>query len=601
MPALGTLVEQLVETVPLPAFIALHDGTITAANTSLLKVTGQPDLVKMDRSLFGLGIFHNRTELQGFIQSFRDQPGPRRLVLPVGRLNANRQPIVLYASRIEWQQEPALYGVLSRQGRGGGEDGLEHRGGNGNLIEAFLDGLPFPALTVNLNGQVAFLNATIRADLGVDGSEPSADMHRIDAETDRSTLIRYIKQATSRGVMVYETSLQRKDGTLIPVEITMTPLRHAAVPGDVLLTVTEITDRRNALRAQQALEIENAKLMTQLRRRSVLVSEQYDRQRDSYTIITRSEKYKRVLQQIGQVAPTDSTVLITGETGTGKELIARAIHEQSRRASRPMVILNCGALPAELIESELFGYRKGAFTGARTDHLGRFELADEGTLFLDEIGEMPMQLQTRLLRVLQDGEFTPLGARSTVHTDARIVAATNRDLRQLVAEGKFRSDLYFRLNVFPIHSLPLRERSEDIAPLVRHFINKYTVPGTSPREVRDEDMKMLRRQAFPGNIRELENMIQRALIVSDGPYLELELERVASSQATPRQRGGEEEADAVADVLTFKEMQRQHIQRVLALTEGKVSGQGGAAELLALNPQTLFSKMRKLGIDRRGS
>ncbi len=601
MPALGTLVEQLVETVPLPAFIALHDGTITAANTSLLKVTGQPDLVKMDRSLFGLGIFHNSAELRGFIQSFRDQPGPRRLVLPVGRLNANRQPIVLYASRIEWQQEPALYGVLSRQGRG--EDGLEHRGGNGNLIEAFLDSLPFPALTVNLNGQVAFLNATIRADLGVDGSEPSADMHRIDAETDRSTLNRYIKQAASRGVMVYETSLQRKDGTLIPVEITMTPLRHAAVPGDVLLTVTEITDRRNALRAQQALEIENAKLMTQLQRRSVLASEQYDRQQDGYTIITRSEKYKRVLQQIKQVAPTDSTVLITGETGTGKELIARAIHGQSRRASRPMVILNCGALPAELIESELFGYRKGAFTGARTDHLGRFELADEGTLFLDEIGEMPMQLQTRLLRVLQDGEFTPLGARSTVHTDVRIVAATNRDLRQRVAEGNFRSDLYFRLNVFPIHSLPLRERPEDIAPLVRHFVNKYTVPGTSPLEVRKEDLDLLRRQAFPGNIRELENMIQRALIVSDGPYLELELERVASSPATPRQRGEEEEAseDAVADVLTFEEMQRRHIQRVLALTEGKVSGQGGAAELLDLNPQTLFSKMRKLGIDRLGS
>ena len=597
MPALGDLVEQLVETVPLPAFIALHDGTIAAANAALLKVTGQPDLVRKDRSLYGLGIFHNSAELQGFIQSFRDQPGPRRLVLPVGRLNANRQPIVLYASRIEWEQQPALYGVLSRQGR---EDAFEHRS-NGKVIESFLDRLPFPALTISLTGQVAFLNAAIRADLGLDGSEQYHDIHRLDAETDRDTLSHYIRQASTRGVMVYETSLQRKDGTLIPVEITMTPLRHAAVPGDVLLTVTEITDRRNALRTQQALEIENAKLMTQLQRRSVLVSEQYDRQRDSYTIITESKSYQAILQQIGQVAPTDSTVLITGETGTGKELIARAIHSRSRRANRPMVILNCGALPAELIESELFGYRKGAFTGARTDHLGRFELADEGTLFLDEIGEMPMQLQTRLLRVLQDGEFTPLGARNTVHTDVRIVAATNRDLRQQVAEGKFRSDLYFRLNVFPIHSIPLRERPEDIAPLVWHFIKKYSPPDTPLPEVREEDLQFLRHQEFPGNIRELENMIQRALIISDGPYLEFDTERGGASSSTrSRQPAVDDElGTSAAGVLTFEEMQRQHIQRVLTLTEGKVSGQGGAAELLDLNPQTLFSKMRKLGINRR--
>ena len=596
MPALGNLVEQLVETVPLPAFVALHDGTITAANASLLKVTGQPDLVMKDRSLFGLGIFHNSAELSGFIQSFRDQPGPRRLVLPVGRLNANRQPIVLYASRIEWEQQPALYGVLSRQGR---EDAFEHRS-NGKVIESFLDRLPFPALTISLTGQLAFLNAAIRTDLGLDGSEQYRDIHHLDAETDRDTLSRYIRQANTRGVMVYETSLQRKDGTLIPVEITMTPLRHAAVPGDVLLTVTEITDRRNALRTQQALEIENAKLMTQLQRRSVLVSEQYDRQRDSYTIITESKSYQRILQQISQVAPTDSTVLITGETGTGKELIARAIHSRSRRASRPMVILNCGALPAELIESELFGYRKGAFTGARTDHLGRFELADEGTLFLDEIGEMPMQLQTRLLRVLQDGEFTPLGARNTVHTDVRIVAATNRDLRQQVTEGKFRSDLYFRLNVFPIHSIPLRERPEDIAPLVRHFIKKYSPPDTPLPDVRGEDLELLCRQEFPGNIRELENMIQRALIISTGPYLEFDTDRGASPSSKSRQAAVDDGPPSSAtDVLTFEEMQRRHIRRVLVLTEGKVSGQGGAAELLDLNPQTLFSKMRKLGINRR--
>ena len=579
--------------MPLPAFIALHDGTITAANSALLKIAGQPDLVKMDRSLFSLGVFHNTAELRGFLQSFRDEVGPRRLALPTGRLTSNQQPIVLYASRITWEGQPALYGVLSRQHR---DESFYQRDG-GRIIESFLDRLPFPAMTIDPSGRVAFANTTLLVDLGLQQSEAPFDLLRIDAEIDRPSLERYVRQAGTRGTAVYETSLQRQDGTLIPVEVTMTPLRHTAVSGNLLLTISNITERRNALQAQQALEIENAKLLTQLQRRSVLVSEQYDNEHSKYRIITQSEAYKQVLQQIKQVAPTDSTVLITGETGTGKELIARAIHTQSNRASRPMVILNCGALPAELIESELFGYRKGAFTGARTDHLGRFELADEGTLFLDEIGEMPMQLQTRLLRVLQDGEFTPLGARNTVHTDVRIVAATNRDLRQQVAEGKFRSDLYFRLNVFPIHSIPLRERPEDIELLVQHFVEKYTREGRPLLKLREEDLEVLRQKSFSGNIRELENLIQRALIISTGSYLQLDHERGVTPAAPDR--GARVVPPVATEVLSFEEVQRRHIQAVLDLTEGKVSGQGGAADMLELNPQTLFSKMRKLGIDRR--
>ena len=301
------------------------------------------------------------------------------------------------------------------------------------------------------------------------------------------------------------------------------------------------------------------------------------------------------------MAPTDTTVLITGETGTGKELIARAIHAQSSRMNKPMVILNCGALPADLIESELFGYRKGAFTGAQQDHLGRFELADEGTLFLDEIGEMPMQLQTRLLRVLQDGEFTPLGARQSIHTDVRIIAATNRNLRDRVTEGKFRADLYFRLNVFPIHSLALRERREDIPLLIDHFIEKYTREGQPVPQVAPKDLELLQQHPFYGNIRELENLVQRALIVSEGPYLRFETERlVTTAEVEAAAAPAPGRPPTRGSVLTFEEAQRQHIMQVLQLTDGKVSGKGGAAELLAMNAQTLFSKMRKLGISRRG-
>ena len=595
------LVKQLLDTTPLPAFVAREDGSIVRANAALLEVAGQPQLVSMERSLFGLGIFHNVAELRGFLTSFRGQVGPRRLALPTGRLSSSAAPIILYATRIAYEDQPALYGVLLRSQH---EASLLQSGER--LVASLLDRLPLAALTLDNKGLIKFINASMRVELTMANRADPQHLLEIDAETDQASLVRHIRQATQRGLAVYETTLQRGNNTLYPVECTLTPLRHAAVSGEYLLTVADITQRRSARRQIETLEAENEKLTRQLQRRSVLVSERYDSQDEAYRIITQSPAYQSsVLRKIEQVAPTDSTVLITGETGTGKELIARAIHHQSRRADRPMVILNCGALPAELIESELFGYRKGAFTGARQDHLGRFELADEGTLFLDEIGEMPLQLQTRLLRVLQDGEFTPLGARQAVHTDVRILAATNRNLRSQVTEGSFRADLYFRLNVFPIHSLPLRERLEDIPLLAEHFIRKYSPDGTSPPKLRDADIAWLQQQAFPGNIRELENLIQRALITSTGSYLQLDADRrtMAREERLQKEENGQlpaprKELDNVVNVLTFDEAQRQHIERVLTITQGKVSGPGGAAELLGLKAQTLFSKMRKLGVSR---
>lgn len=250
--------------------------------------------------------------------------------------------------------------------------------------------------------------------------------------------------------------------------------------------------------------------------------EEINLQQSSSGIISKNQKYRKVLKQVDQVAVTDATVLITGETGTGKELLANAVHHLSNRRNAPFVKVNCAAIPEHLAGSELFGHEKGAFTGAFQKKIGRFEMADGGTLLLDEIGELPLHLQPKLLRVLQEGEFERLGSNKTIKIDVRLVAATNRDLKTMIEEGKFREDLYFRLSVFPIHNLPLRERKDDIPLLVKFFIEKFNQKmGRQVKQVSGEDMKVLMGYGFPGNIRELENIIERAIILSKGDELNL--------------------------------------------------------------------------------
>jgi PAS domain S-box-containing protein len=580
----------ILETLPLPAFLARYDGTLAHANEALLSITGQPDLVNLDRTLFGLGIFNNPAEYRGFISSFRYGGRARRLVLPVGRLKNSDRPLVLFASLIDFEGREAVCGIISRTSI----PADVVREGNETDEEILLDKVEGYVVRIDDAGNMLFTNLSLLVELGMSRMDASLPKWtNIDVELDEEKLAQYQATALNRGSVRYETSLQRKDGSLIPVEAVLKPIRKVIFKGQFLITAFNLSVRREEQREREEMQRELEKLQVQLARRTVLVNEKFREQESSFRIITKSQAYEKVLRQITQVATTDSTVLITGETGTGKELIARSIHARSLRASRPLLILNCGALPADLIESELFGYRKGAFTGARTDHLGRFELADEGTLFLDEIGEMPMLLQTRLLRVLQDGEFTPLGAKESVNTDVRIIAATNRNLRDRVADGTFRADLYFRLNVFPIHSPPLRERPEDIPLLAEHFIRKHgKVTGLLPK-LRAEDIKRLQGYPFDGNVRELENIIQRALILSDGEYLHFQLEKY-----NDRQRD-DTDVPTAPEILNFTEMQRNHIIRVLDITGGKVSGEGGAAQLLDLNPQTLFSKMRKLKISRR--
>jgi len=310
-------------------------------------------------------------------------------------------------------------------------------------------------------------------------------------------------------------------------------------------------------------------------------------------IVGNSDALQRVLGMVRLVAPTNATVLICGETGTGKELIAEAIHKFSDRATGPFVKMNCAAIPTGLLESELFGHERGAFTGAIARRVGRVELASRGTLFLDEIGEMPLELQPKLLRVLQEREFERLGDSRTLKSNARLIAATNRDLGTLVSEQKFRSDLYYRLNVFPIRASALRERPEDIPLLVRHFVQQFSRGmNKSIETIPSEIMTALVRYPWPGNVRELQNLIERAVIVSTGSVLNLSMEELQlSANGPPVSSHGNGNLRA-----TLEEAERQEIVAALEKTIGKIAGPNGAAALLGLRRSTLHSRMQKLGI-----
>jgi formate hydrogenlyase transcriptional activator len=306
-------------------------------------------------------------------------------------------------------------------------------------------------------------------------------------------------------------------------------------------------------------------------------------------IIGESTGLKEILAQVQTVAPTDAAVLILGETGTGKELIARAIHRLSRRSERPLIKINCSAIPTGLLESELFGHEKGAFTGAITQKVGRLELANKGTIFLDEVGDIPLELQPKLLRVLQESEFERLGSSRTIHVDVRLVAATNRDLAQMVADSQFRSDLYYRLRVFPILVPPLRERKSDVPLLVHYFTQKYARQmGRKIKKIPQPAMDALCNWHWPGNIREMENFIERAVILSHGPLLNVPVEELKE----PTKAGSEVEG-------TLESTERDYILRMLKETRGLISGPQGAAARLGLKRTTLQGKMRKLGISRR--
>jgi formate hydrogenlyase transcriptional activator len=351
---------------------------------------------------------------------------------------------------------------------------------------------------------------------------------------------------------------------------------------------------------QVAIALDNAKayrqindLKDQLAKEKLYLEDEIRSERNFEEIVGHSAALRRVLKQIETVAPTDSTVLIYGETGSGKELIARAIHDLSSRGANTFVKLNCAAIPTGLLESEMFGHERGAFTGAVAQRIGRFEVANRGTIFLDEIGEIPLELQPKLLRVLQEREFERLGSSRTQRTDARLIAATNRDLAAMAEEQKFRTDLYYRLNVFPVHVPALRERPEDIPLLVRHFVQHFARQMNKAVDtIPAESMNAMARYEWPGNIRELQNLVERAMILSAGPVLRVPLNDLKSHAAGPAAGAGKHQ--------TLEDAERAHILATLKETKWVVSGPGGAATRLGMNRSTLQFHMKKLGIVRPG-
>ncbi len=383
----------------------------------------------------------------------------------------------------------------------------------------------------------------------------------------------FVPLATSRGMLGF-LLLNRRH----PVSFTRDELERSAQAAAQL-----------ALALENALAFEEiATLKDRLSRENVYLEQEIRTAQHFGEIVAESAALKRILNQVATVAPTDSTVLLLGETGTGKELVARAVHAVSERRNRPLVTVNCATSPAGLLESEWFGHEKGAFTGAMSQKVGRFELANQGTLFLDEIGDVPLELQSKLLRALEEREIERLGSTRTIRVDFRLIAATNRNLDEMVPKREFRSDLYYRLNVFPIRIPPLRERPEDIPPLVRYFVQRFAKRLRRPIEmVSRESIERLCRWPWPGNVRELQNVIERAVILSHGPTLEVSRAEFESAVVPLLSARG-----------TLQDAEREHSLRTLQQTDWVIGGRQGAAVRLGLKRTTLVSTMRRLGIAR---
>jgi transcriptional regulator with GAF, ATPase, and Fis domain len=372
------------------------------------------------------------------------------------------------------------------------------------------------------------------------------------------------------------------------MQVDPMPLEH----GGVVISHIDITERKLAAEALKSALAEVRRLKDQLQEENIYLQEEVQVASNFGEIMGRSAVLRQVLRQVEKVAATDTTALILGETGTGKELLARAIHNLSPRKNHTLVKVNCAALPAPLIESELFGHEKGAFTNATALRRGRFELADNGTIFLDEVGELPLDLQGKLLRVLEGGEFERVGGSRTLRVEVRVIAATNRRLEEAVQQGTFRSDLYYRLSVYPITLPPLRERREDIPILVRHFVKLLSVKmGKQIETIPQDAMNALQNYSWPGNVRELRNVIERAVIITSGATLRLtdNLGGKSLSELPP---------DDYGDTETLAMSEYNLILRTLRRVRWKVDGPGGAAELLDIHPSTLRSRMRKLAINR---
>ena len=463
---------------------------------------------------------------------------------------------------------------------------------------------------VGVDGRTTFLNPAAEAMLGYTAEElvgqemhAAIHHHRVDGSGYPSNECP-IYNAFKVGMVntVEGEVFWRKDGSAIPVEYTSTPIIDSGKVIGAVIVFRDVTERRNNEENLRVALTENAALRERLEMENAYLQEEIRSRGEHDNIIGNSDSLNALLEQINLVAPTDANVLISGESGTGKELIAHAIHRASSRADRPLIRVNCAAIPRELFESEFFGHVKGAFSGAVRDRVGRFELADGGTLFLDEVGELELTLQAKLLRVVQEGRFERVGEEQSRTVDVRLIAATNRNLKSAVDDGDFREDLYFRLNVFPIDCTPLRQRVSDIPQLAEHYLNSTCERLNLPLpKLTRANVRALMQYSWPGNIRELQNVMERAAILSRKGKLTLDLPKTTecTSRKLTEDVFHKDGPDAVLPdrILTSAELaalEKDNLRRALAATGGKVSGKNGAAVLLGMKPTTVYSRIKSL-------
>ena len=482
--------------------------------------------------------------------------------------------------------------------------------GNKLLLDAAGEGI----YGVNKLGQTTFVNPAAERMLGwkaeeIVGKVAHDVIHHTHACGDHYPIHDCpIYNAFKEGVVheVRGEVFWRKDGGSFPVDYTSTPIEDdGKLVGAVVVFRDVSKQNEQETRLRQALaEVERLRARLEMEKDYLL--DELDLRQNRHEIVGSSPAVAQTIEQIDLVAPAEATVLITGESGTGKELIARAIHNASPRRNRPLIRVNCAAIPAELFESEFFGHVKGAFTGAVSTRAGRFELADGGTLFLDEVGELPLEQQGKLLRVLQEQQFERVGDTKTIHVDVRVIAATNRELRHLIMEKRFREDLYFRLAVFPIHSAPLRDRREDIPPLAALFLQRAVerLNRSLALNLTVANIAQLQAYDWPGNIRELENVLERAVILARDGRLQLDLpvpkNLKTDSASAPGPDGVAIDAEPAITLRSdLRKMEVEAITSALDHAHGKVSGPGGAAELLDMKATTLYARIKKFGIEPR--
>lgn len=501
------------------------------------------------------------------------------------RLVDQEADLFMRSGMTEWQRAERFFQDIERENR--------------LILRAAGEGI----YGVNADGVTTFVNPAAERMLGwsageLVGRDMHATVHHSHADGRQYPNHDCPIYAAFRDGTVHKVDTEvfwRKDGTPLYVEYTSTPIRERGRLLGAVIVFRDITVRRESEEQLRSALAEVDHLRERLEQENEYLQEEIRIETRHRGIIGRSAAHQKIISQIELVAQTDATVLITGESGTGKELIARAIHEASRRSNRPLIKVNCAAIPRELFESEFFGHARGAFTGAIRDRIGRFELADEATLFLDEVGEIPLELQGKLLRVLQEKQLERVGEERTRNVDVRIIAATNRPLQNDVKAGRFREDLYYRLDVFPIQSMPLRERLEDIPQLAQHAldgaIRKLNLP---PIILTASDIDRLMRYEWPGNVRELENVIERAAILASNGRLRISLPEARGEQGPVVAREPGRPRLVTED--ERKQRDRDNIIAALKVANGRVFGADGAAELLHIPPTTLISRMKALGV-----